>query len=92
MVLELCCSKTTFATKECSTRDLGTAWGTHLISQETNTRESIERESEKAKVYSRLTMEDSMKVAGTITKCMGVDEKHLLTPSALLCTTRTGSN
>jgi hypothetical protein len=92
MVLELCCSKTTFATKECSTRDQGMAWDIHSISRETNTRESIGRESEKDKDYSRLMMEGSMRVAGTTTKCMVEEEKPSQMASVLLCTIRMGTN
>ncbi len=91
-VLERCCSKTTFATRECSTRDQGMAWDIHSISRETNTRESIGKESEKDKDYSRLTMEGSMRVAGTTTRCMVEEEKPLLMANALLCTIRMGTN
>lgn len=72
-----CFSKIIFAIKECSIRAQEMVWGTLLIFQETNTKASTGRVFERARVYSRQTMVVSMRVAGTITRCMDAEEKLL---------------
>jgi len=67
-------------------------WVTLLIFRETNTRVSIGKVSERDKVYSRQTMVDFMREAGTITRCMDEEEKHLLMENALLFTIKMGIN
>jgi hypothetical protein len=92
MVLAPCFSKIIFAIKECSTRAQEMVWVTLLIFQETNTKVNTGKVLERAKVYSRQMMVVSMRVAGTITRCMDEEEKHLLMENALLFTIKMGIN
>jgi len=67
-------------------------WVTLLIFQGTNTKVNTGKVLERAKVYSRQMMVVSMRVAGTITRCMDEEEKHLLMENALLFTIKMGIN
>jgi hypothetical protein len=92
MVLALCFSKITFAIKECSIRAQEMVWVTLLIYRVTNTKVSTGKVSERDKVYSRQMMDDFMREAGTITRCMDVEEKPFQMENALSFTIKMATN
>jgi len=63
-----------------------------LIFLETNTKASTGKVSERAKASSRQTMDVSMRVDGTIIRCMEEEEKHLQMENALLFTIKMAIN